>query len=447
MRLLIVTPEFAPHSGGGILRYYGNLTPALARAGVDVTVLVAAPFADDFADYDAAGGVRVTCVKQAATAEADGALSQFSAAPDFRRWLAAGWAARRAVASLGAFDAIETTDFGLGFVPFLVEPTGVPLVVRCHGSLGQISQHEPRQPAFELDLALARLAESSMLPLSDDLQTYADGNAGEWADRLGREVAVVRPAVEVSDRQNPTDGYAVVVGRVQSWKGPEVLCQALQLLPASACPRVLWIGRDTRSAVDGGSLDADLRRRFPDVWGERVQPQGSCSFAEAQALMARARFVIVPSVWDVFNFTAVEAMAAGKVVVCSTGAGAHELITPEESGLLAGAGKARALADAIGKAASLSAPEVARLGEAARETVRTVLAPDVVARAHLERYGGLGSSNERCNEWTRTFFEPSASTRVGLDYLDQVGIRRLGAYLSARLRRRVTSAGPGGAAS
>ncbi len=446
MRLLIVTPEYEPQSGGGILRYYGNLIPALARAGTHVTVLVAAPFGDDFPDYDATPAVRVACVRQAAISEAEAALSQFSATPEFRRWLAAGWAARRAATPLGSFDAVEATDFGLGFVPFVVDPIGAPLVVRCHGSIGQISGHEPPQPALELDHGLSRMAESGLLPCAGDLQTYAVSNAREWSGRLGREVTTVRPAMELSEPQGSAGDYAIVVGRVQAWKGPEILCEALRRLPVEGCPKFLWVGRDMRSAENGGSLDLDLGRRFPDVWGTRVRRQGACEPAAAQALISRARFVVVPSLWDVFNFTTIEAMACGKPVVCSTGAGAHELIESGTNGVLAEAGSATSLAEAIDRVASLSGAEAGRMGEAARETVRIELDPDAIATEHLDRYGRLEPTEIECDDWTRAFYSPT-SGQVSLDYLEQVGIRRIAAYLSERLRRRVGGQGRAESAS
>jgi len=441
MRLLIVTPEFAPHAGGGILRYYGDLAPALARAGADVTILVSAPFSADFDAYEIAAGCRVACVRSDSIRTLDLALPQFSAAPEFRRWLAAGWAARQAAVDQGPFDVIETTDFGLGFVPFLSQPVGSPVVVRCHGSLGQISEHEPHSPSVALDLALARLTEVTALPLADVMETYAVGNAREWSARLGREVGVLRPALDVRGGDRAREPYALAVGRIQSWKGPDVLCRALRSMPAQDCPKVLWVGRDTKSGAGGTSLDAELRRRYPDVWGSRVEPVGPRPLSEVITLMARAQFVVVPSLWDVFNFTAAEAMAAANVVVCSDGAGAHELIASGENGIVCGAGNATSLAEGMTTAAALSEVQAARIGSAARETIRVALDPDAVARRHLETYQGLCAKSAPCPEWLASFYAPSSSARVGFEYLEQVGIRDLGSYVAGRLRRRWTRGG------
>lgn len=442
MRLLIVTPEFAPHAGGGIIRYYGGLVPALARAGLDVTVLVAAPFAEPFDDYPLPDGGRVVCVARSAIVSAEEHLPQLSAAPEFRRWMAAAWAAHRAAAAAGPFDVIETTDFGLGFVPFLVEPPGTPVIVRCHGSLGQISVHEPRQAPFELDRALARLAEAVLLPYAADLQTYGQANALEWSSRFNRSVTVVRPGVSASgEPAADRDGGALTVGRVQSWKGPEVLCRALRLVPRDACPTVRWIGRNTRTAEGGASLAAYLRQEYPDVWGARIDWTGPRSFDEVSGFVARASVVIIPSTWDVFNFTAVEAMAAGKVVVCSRGAGASDVIVSGENGFLCDAGNEDSLAEAIVTAATLSVGEAARLGRAAIDTVRCELHPDRSAEAHAARYRAVGEPGARPPDWVRQFFSPNQHARPNLAFLDQMSISSVAAYLGGRLRRRLGEGG------
>jgi hypothetical protein len=154
-------------------------------------------------------------------------------------------------------------------------------------------------------------------------------------------------------------------------------------------------------------------------------------------LVSRARFAIVPSTWDVFNFTAVEAMAAGKVVVCSRGAGAHELIDQGDSGLLCEAADEQSLAEAVSRATALASPEAHRMGHNARSVVRDKLDPAAAARAHIASYEGLPVGEAACSDWTGNFFEPMAAGQVGLDFLEQVGVRSLGAYMADRLRRRL----------
>jgi len=91
-------------------------------------------------------------------------------------------------------------------------------------------------------------------------------------------------------------------------------------------PSIDWVGRDTEYREAGMSMSKSLAKTYPDVWNTKVIPVGPKSPEEAQALQAQAKFLVVPSTWDVFNYVCVEAVAQGQVVICSDGAGACSLI-------------------------------------------------------------------------------------------------------------------------
>jgi glycosyltransferase involved in cell wall biosynthesis len=443
MRVLIVTPEFPPHVGGGILRYYHALAPALARAGAQVTVMVAAPTSPDFADYEA-DGVRVVCIARAACDAQAARLGQYAAAPEFRRWLSGALAAADAVAQQEAFDVVEATDFGFTFLPFVLGLGGAPVVAQLHGSIGQIARHELPRPSMLLDETLSRLAELTALPHAADLQTYARGNASEWRERLKRDVRVMPPPVA------PIDGVktgtaekndAVVVGRIQAWKGPDVLCEALEITSDPGLT-ITWVGRDTPTAAGGSSYSADLGRRFPRVWGSHVRPAGPKHYTDTLSIIESASIVVVPSTWDVFNLSAAEAMSLGRVVICSSAAGASDLIADGENGFVFESSNASALAETLARARRLSSGERRRMGEAARATVRTQLDPDRIARERLQRYEQIA------REWARPAARPAdwladafaAGERTsGVDFLDQLAVRDLSKYLGRRIGARLSS--------
>jgi glycosyltransferase involved in cell wall biosynthesis len=441
MKLVIAVPEYPPHTGGGLAKFYGTLAPAMVRAGCDVTVVVASPFSADFESYEH-DGVRVRCVAQAAIQMRADDMSHLSATPVFRRWLAAARASRDLVESCQP-DCIETTDFGLQFVSFLASPAPSPVIVQCHGSLGQISEHEPRRPELELDLALARLTEATLLPLADDVQTYSSANASEWTARLGRRVRVVppplapAPAAEAGTRGD----RGLVVGRIQSWKGPEVLCQAL--LRTSDAPPIDWVGRDTATAPDGQSLDAYLRERYSAVWGSRIAVVGPLAADAVAERQRHARVVIVPSTWDVYNLTAVEAMQAARVVVCSDGAGARDLIESGRNGFVFPAGDAAALADTLVEALHLAPGKAEAMGRRAREATELTLNPDANARVHLEAVRSVVSQPARRREappdWVQAFFAGQVSGRVSPAFLDQMSLKDLSRYLGKRAGARLLS--------
>jgi glycosyltransferase involved in cell wall biosynthesis len=329
------------------------------------------------AKSDEHDGVKVVPLDRARVERFASQFAAFSLAPDFCRHLAAGWAAWEQTAGGAEFDRVECTDWGLSFVPWVLRDDAPPTLVRLHGSIGQISVHEP-QRGFALAESLARLAESLLLVRADGLATYGAGNRDRWREALGRDVdwrlPPYRPApaapTAISQR-------GLVAARVQLWKGPFTLCRALTEMGDHA-PELDWYGRSTL-APDGRSTAAVLAAEFPRVWGPLVHSHSTITPAELRSRQAASRFIVVPSTWDVFNYTAAEALASGTPLVCSDGAGAVSLVRHGENGFRFPAGDHQSLAASLREALDLSAATRARLGEAARETIATDLAPERIA--------------------------------------------------------------------
>lgn len=442
MRVLVVAPEYPPHTGGGILKYYNLLAEAWAATGVDVTVLVSTPYSS-FDGYER-NGVAVRFVPLADVQRRAAKLSHLAQAPQFRQWLAAGLAAAEWVRQYGdAFDVVETTDFGLLFAPLVCLESRPPVLVKLHGSLGQISEHETIAPAAQLDFALARLIEQVCLPAADGLCAYSPANASEWSRRLGVEVAFIPPSLAIPEQtDSPSDSAftGVVVGRVQPWKGPEVVCRAVELMQLGADSefRIAWVGRDTNSAPDGQSMSAWLTKTYPGVWGSRVVPIGTRTAPQVASLQSSVRFCVVPSLWDTFNFTLAESMSLRAVTVGSTGAGASYLIENGSSGLTFEAGDATQAAAALEEAWRLDRRGRDSIGDAARETVIRELDPGTVAERNLRCLSDLVGKPcaSRPGPWVRGFLSEGESAG-SLDFLNNVGIRDLVAHLGERATRKI----------
>ena len=286
------------------------------------------------------------------------------------------------------YDVVETTDYGSLFAPWTACGDRPPLLLQLHGSNGQLMSRDPLA-GEETEACVSRLVETSLVGRADELQSYGGPNAREWASVLRREVIRLWPAWRsagvTSAAVLPVSIVGLVVGRVQSWKGPAVLCEAMRQLGRDA-PTIGWIGADTYFRRPGHWTGDELAAQYPDVWGRKIVPLGRRNPQETASLQAAAQFVVVPSTWDVFNLSAVEAMALGRVVICSEGAGAAELIRDGETGFRCPPGDAAALADRIRQVLDLSPEERSRIGEAARATVASELDPNKVATERLARY-------------------------------------------------------------
>src|SRR5439155_11508648 len=93
-------------------------------------------------------------------------------------------------------DLVETTDFGLGFIPWLASDRICPVQVRMHGSVGQIETYDPRE-GYELQTGLIKLIEASLLGSAARIVTHSCANRVFWSGLLGTSVAYERPPFRV----------------------------------------------------------------------------------------------------------------------------------------------------------------------------------------------------------------------------------------------------------
>ena len=438
MRILFVLPEYPPDHGGGIVTFYEALLPELVRQGHAVDVLLGSAFVHGGAPYEREG-VNIRFLETERFERFLDSFRHYGMVPELQRHLAAAWAMHEQAEGGAGYDAVEVVDWGLLSAPWIVEAR-VPAVVQLHGSAGQIDLRDP-SPAGALQGHLTRLLEAGVLRGADALHTHSTANQREWAEVTGREVAYLPPPLERGDapaaQPRGTDG--LVVGRVQKWKGPTVLCEALARMGADA-PRVRWVGRDTVFGESGESMSAYLRATYPAVWGEKIEPVGQVAPAEVARLQAEAGFVVVPSLWDVYNLTAVEAMRHGAVVVCSTGAGASDLIEDGINGFTFPAGDAVALADALRLVVALAPEERERLSAAARATVVDRLNPQMIAARKVEAYETVirQAGAVAPDPWSAAAARPASGTGDALGFLDHQPLRDILSYAARRVSTKLS---------
>jgi glycosyltransferase involved in cell wall biosynthesis len=442
MRLLFVIPEYPPHSGGGIITFYGNLIPALAQRGHSIHVIVGSAFTSKLPGYET-DGVTVEFLDHNVVDENLNKFSRYDALPELQRHLAAAWTAWEQANKGEGFDLVETTDWGLLFVPWIVKADSPPNVVQLHGSIGQIDFYDPRR-GEELHGCVTRLMESQLLSCADELQSYSKSNANSWQSLSGRQVTYMPPAWEpttTAAEHSDQSSRGLVVGRIQHWKGPTVLCEAMRLL-GDAAPELDWAGRDTTFQDAGTSMSAFLAQNYPDVWGKSIRPLGPLSPQEVSRLQSSAAFVVVPSLWDVFNYTCVEAMGYGRLVLCSAGAGAAGLITNGEDGFIFPANDSVSLADILKRVGQMDEASRKELGQRAKRTIATTLAVSRIAEQKSQAYAKAierGKYPTRPNAWLEDATSPCQVSSEKLSFLDRLPLREISSYALGRGVKKLLS--------
>jgi glycosyltransferase involved in cell wall biosynthesis len=440
LKILLVTPEYPPDIGGGILRYCRDLASGLRAEGCHVDVLKGSAFTHGAAPYSA-DGVAVTSLESVRYAKWLSQFRHFELFPELRRHLAAAFALHEQANEGQDYDAVEVTDWGMLFLPWVLSARS-RVLVQLHGSSGQISAREPVS-GREVEGATTLLLERSALSKAPVLCTYSRSNAAWWQSMLDANVEYLPPPLTPpADSGAPAalGDHWLAVGRIQLWKGPQVACEAWRALGADA-PLLHWIGRDTRHGETGLSTDAWLTRDYADTWRRCVTPLGGFPPAEVYQRMLCARAIVVPSLWDTFNLVATEGMALGKVVVVSDGAGVAGLIECGVNGFTFPKGDSSALAKVVRQVDEMSESQREEIGQRAAHTARYLLEPPTHARAKLNLLRDLPVRREIGElQWMNDVLFPS--TRYGeMAFLDALPLKGIAKYSLQRLRNKILRKG------
>ena len=412
MKLLYVLSEYLPQSGGGIISHYGRILPRLVDRGHEVSVLLASREQLDHAPYEV-DGVRVQPL-----------LSKYLDYHEscFRRWegldvlyylLPIAWAAREQARETIDVDLVEVIDWALLFMPWMVTENTCPVTVSLHGSCGQVDWFW-RPLSRMLDSDLTRIIEEIALRQADNIHANSYLNASFWRDRIDRQIRVIPPAHGSSSplefcraQNNQQEPMGLVVGRLQNWKGPELLCQALRSIPGM---NVEWVGADTEWDALGMQTSEYLAINYPDVFGTKLRYFGPVDRSAVINKLHTTTFLIVPSLWDVFNLTVAEGMEAGLPVVCSKAAGAEMLINHGVNGYLFDPDDPCELVNCLNSVFTMDADERSEMGRRARLAVKTLLNEDTILLHLEEAYtSAVGQSTLSLRDpWLNSLLSPAS---------------------------------------
>lgn len=220
----------------------------------------------------------------------------------------------------------------------------VPVIVTCHHTYRQQVRHIRSQFWKTLFLPF----EKRTYRLADRIVAVSEATKNALVERYGisaRKVTVIHNAVDTGRLQPleiPKNPHSLFyVGRIDKRKGVEFLIRSMSLVVQAVPDAQLLVGGK-------GSHLQRMKSLVRQLGLERnVTFLGFVPDNELNALYNQAQCVVVPSIFEGFGITVIEAIAAGTRVVGTDVDGIREILNSGEYGRLVPYGDQRALADAV----------------------------------------------------------------------------------------------------
>jgi glycosyltransferase involved in cell wall biosynthesis len=261
-----------------------------------------------------------------------------------------------------------------------------PVVARLHAPSFMTARLAAERP--DLDGRVEELAEAASVHWARAVSSPSEALArivrGRWRLPARRVRIVPNPVDEdlfapaAEDRAVP--GCILVVGRVERAKGQDLLMEALPAIREAVPEAHLRV-----IGADGGTTQLLGERARELGLSEAIALEGPRARGELPPAYRSACVCVVPSRFEAFPYTCLEAMSCGRAVIAARVGGLPEVLCDEREGLLVAPEDPAALAGAVSRLL-LDGAERRRLGAAARARVCASFAAPAVATRMAELY-------------------------------------------------------------
>jgi glycogen synthase len=304
MRPLILTADYAPRTWSGIGTAVATQTRALDRLdGVRVSVLLA-----DRASTDA---VTETTTETAT----DGFVRRLTR--------------ERCPVRPAEFDLIHLHSLALTELAFeMRQRFALPVVYTAHSLLHHELAGHPQSAAWVQVQAAVLRASDHVVFVSPCERDEAVARMPDLAGRCSVLPNGLQPTATPPTPRSPHEGPIVFAGRFTRVKGITLFAEIVRRLAATRPYRFVLAGG--HADVAGQAIATELRERYSGA----CQVVGWLRRRAVDALFARARLVLVPSQYEPFGMTALEAMDMGVPVLAAKVGGLPHLVTAESGGQL-----------------------------------------------------------------------------------------------------------------
>lgn len=397
MKHLIVSREYPPsnYPQGGIGTYAAHIARLLVERGETVHVIAERWKGAPLAREAGAGGrlivhrVSVEERERGDRAAPDGLAFAAMLGSEFPAQ-AFSWRASllaEALVKSEGIECIEGQDFEAPLYYFLVRRAlGMgpgrqpPCFVHLHSPAQFIFHHNDWAVGRPRHLTMKRLedyviqASDAALCPSRYLARQAERHYGLAAQSI-THIPLPKGDTPLLDRGDETwrAGTICYVGRMEARKGVfEWIDAAVTIARERPGTRFEMIGSDTPLTGLGDTtwVRPALLSRVPEDVRSSITFHQAMPRLQLLARLARARIAAVPSRWENFPNTCVEAMATGLPVLASREGGMIEMVEDGRTGWIADRVQPDALAAALRRALDTPAAERAAMGAAAARAIR-----------------------------------------------------------------------------
>jgi glycogen synthase len=444
MNHLIICREYPPARGGGIGTYVSHISRLLAKSGETVHVIGQLwKGAEKELEEDCSGRLIVHRVpledwssflgpkpSPAIKVEPLRGLFESGYYPQCFSWQASLLAER--IIDQEGIDILEAQDYeaplyyfqlrrALGFGP----KRRLPCFIHLHSPTEFIAQYDDWDRGLPGVVTAKRLEDYS-IATADALLCPSRYLARQVETRYGLGEGSIRvipyplgdSTVLQRDKDTWDRGTICYVGRLERRKGViEWIDAAVAIAPDYPEARFEFVGANVLG-THRMSGEALVKGRIPRHLRMRFHFRGQQKPSLLPEFRARARMAVIPSRWENFPYTCVEAMGSGLPVIASREGGMVEMIEDGRSGWLACKPGTGGLAEALRRALETPGAKVAEMGRYASEGIRRMCDNEKIVDQHLEFHSHLvdqGSRRSFCFPanlpWARTPFSREPARR------------------------------------
>jgi glycosyltransferase involved in cell wall biosynthesis len=205
----------------------------------------------------------------------------------------------------------------------------------------------------------------------------------------GGSIKVIRLPIGGNPLLQRTDpvwrnGTICYVGRLEPRKGViEWVDAAVSVCDKYPSAQFDFIGEDLEFP-DGKSVQEFVEKRIPVRMRPRFRFRGRHERADLPGFLGQARIAVVPSRWENFPNTCVEAMCSGLPVISTRMGGMAEMIKDNQTGWLSANPRSDGLAEALVRALETPPMQLAEMGDRAASEIREICDNKGTVERHLE---------------------------------------------------------------